>query len=122
MLLAVAALAGCGSGVTRNVLPVSPTTREIQAARRTDASLFSIFPGFPGAIRCRIPNGAGLASHPLHGTCATRVHARGSQQVAVVFRERWGRHTSAWTIVKRLPGPKVKATHLSGEVAPQMRY
>lgn len=72
MLSAVATLAACGSvTVHRHVLPVSPVTREIQVARKTDPNVFSVFPGFAGAIRCRIPNGASLVSHPLRGACAT---------------------------------------------------
>lgn len=121
--LAVLVLAGCGGvSVHRYVLPVAPATREIRAARRTDPTLLSIFPGYVGTIRCRIPNGAGLVSHPLHGACTTRVRRPAPHEVDVVFRETWGRHTSAWTIVEQLPGPKVQATRLSGETAPQMRY
>lgn len=122
VLLASAALAGCGAGVRGTGDPVSPTTHAIEAARDSDPTLFSIFPGFPGAIHCRIPNGAGLVSHPLQGTCSTRVGHPAAHEVFVVFHETWGAHTSAWTIVERLPGPKVVRTRLSGETAPQNRY
>jgi hypothetical protein len=135
LLLAAVALAGCaGSGGKPKVrvqagpplVPLSLVRAEIRAARASDAELFAIFPPLPGDRRCAIPLIEGLREATLAGTCRTRVTHTASHgrytKAFVTFREKWGRHSSSWTLTVRLPAEKVVATKLHGEPSPQLRY
>jgi hypothetical protein len=143
ILVGVAALAGCGGAhVSVGVVPppyVSPDTKAIRMARKSNMELFRIFPREAGKRACAIP--AGSPRWTVKGTCESSTYNPPLMNLEpecyptiVVFRESWGsRHSASWEVpvggteVGELPDvgcsrPSAGTSEHHGERPPQMGF
>lgn len=137
----VVLIALAGSGFVVGGCASSPSTRlqttdlpytvarirpNIEAARASNASLFSIFPPSVARRTCRIPRGGPVSKvMTLPGACSSNITYEKSRNARVTFterwyepsnRSRWWQHT--WRVIVGADG-KVVAVRSSGAAAPQ---